>query len=181
MILSRGSYDALLEEIPKYPGNYLEIGVYEGDMLRFFARQFPLKTFYGVDPFISDPDTIGHHGVPVGERLELQRVIAHENFFGIENIIFFEQTSASFAADMTDAELEAMNISIIYVDGRHTYADTLNDLILGARCLKKGGLIYVDDHTIETVEAMNQFRADHKDIIAQPETGQIRLKCSPKN
>ncbi len=181
MILSLGSFIYLCGQLQNVDGNYLEIGVYEGDALRFLARQFPLKTFYGVDPFISDPDTIGHHGVPVGERLELQRVIAHENFFGIENIIFFEQTSASFAADMTDAELEAMNISIIYVDGRHTYSDTLNDLILGARCLKHGGLIYVDDHTIETVEAMNKFRSDYKDRIVQLETGQITLKCSPKN
>src|SRR4029077_3426932 len=108
MILSRDSYESLLEEIPKYMGNYLEIGVYDGDALKEFATRWPKKMFYGIDPFISDGDTTGHHGVPIGERTESQRESAHGNFKGLSNIVFFETTSKLFNEMMNKDTLDSM-------------------------------------------------------------------------
>ncbi len=151
MILSRGSYDALLLEIPKWKGNYLEIGVYEGDMLKDFATRWPDKTFYGIDPFLSDKDTIGHTGVPIGERLYFQHAAARLNFSKVKNIKFFLQTSKSFMEEMNDYDLHFMNVQVVYVDGNHSYGDTLNDLCLAERLIKNDGLIYVDDDTLPDV------------------------------
>ncbi len=158
MILSRDSYKALLEEIPKWKGNYLEIGVYEGDMLKDFAERWPEKTFYGIDPFISDKDTMGHTGVPIGERMIMQHAAARNNFHGIENIKFFLQTSKSFMEEQNDYDLHWMNVQVVYVDGNHSYEDTLNDLCLAARLIKSDGLIYVDDWSLlEVSMAMQDF------------------------
>ncbi len=150
-ILSVQSYKTLLEEIPKWPGNYLEIGVYDGDMLRDFALRWPERMFYGIDPFISDCDTTGHHGVPIGERMEGQRASALANFSEVPNIEFHEETSLSFMDRITPEDCYEMNVGIVYVDGSHTYDDTLNDLRLAELLIANRGLIFIDDFDLPEV------------------------------
>ncbi len=177
MILGRGSYEALLEEIPKYMGNYLEIGVYEGDALKDFATRWPKKTFYGVDPFISDSDTTCHHGVPIGERTETQRQASYDNFKGIANIVFFETTSKLFNEMMNQDTLDSMEVSVVYVDGSHTYDDTMIDLTLAARCVRQG-LIYVDDIQLPIVIlAMRDFMDLNQDRIVEHDQNKILLRA----
>ncbi len=177
MILSRGSYDALLKEIPKWKGNYLEIGVYEGDMLKDFAERWPDKTFYGIDPFISDKDTIGHTGVPIGERMCMQQAAARNNFHGISNIKFFLQTSKSFMEEQNDYDLDWMTVRVVYVDGNHSYDDTLNDLCLSARLIKGDGLIYVDDFNLpDVLMATQDFIGINGKRIEKYEGHRILLK-----
>ncbi len=177
MILSRGSYEALLEEIPKYPGNYLEIGVYEGDMLKDFATRWPEKTFYGIDPFISDKDTMGHTGVPIGERMTMQHAAARNNFHGIKNIKFFLQTSKSFMEEQNDYDLDWMTVRVVYVDGSHTYDDTLNDLHLAARLIHGTGLIYVDDFELpDVIMATQDFIGLNSKRIEEVDKQRILLK-----
>jgi len=160
MILTNESYKDLLTLIPVFVGNYLEIGVFEGDMLRDFAERWPNKMFYGIDPFLSDCDTIGHTGVPIGERLERQRACAHENFKDRPNIKFFEQTSKDFLDQKSNEELASMCIQVVYVDGSHTYLDTFTDLCLSAKLIKNEGLIYVDDINLpEVFRAVDHFVA----------------------
>ncbi len=177
MILTRDSYEALLEEIPKYMGNYLEVGVYEGDALREFATRWPEKMFYGIDPFISDCDTIGHHGVPVGQTLEEQRRKAYSNFRDVQNISFIEQSSSWFLADRTQKELDDMNVSVVYVDGSHTYDDTLIDLVLSGKLIKQG-LIYVDDCQLPDVAlAMHYYMGLNQDRIVEYDKHKILLRA----
>ncbi len=177
-ILTPGNYAFLLEELPKHKGNYLEIGVYEGEAVRGLALQFPEKTIYAIDPFIADFGTDGHAGVPIGARLEVQRAIALENWNHIPNIKFFEQTSVSFAQEKSDEELAAMNVSVVYVDGAHDYDNALNDLILSARVLRKGGLIVVDDSTVPSVkEAIEYFISLARNRLMEPiDRANLRLK-----
>ncbi len=177
MILGRGSYEALLEEIPRYMGNYLEIGVYEGDALKDFATRWPKKIFYGIDPFLSDKDTLGHHGVPVGETLHAQKHHAHENFKGISNIVFFETTSKLFSEMMNQDTLDSMEVSVVYVDGSHTYDDTMIDLNLAARCIRQG-LIYVDDYDLPAVIlAMRDFCDLNQNRIVEHDKNRILLRA----
>ena len=177
MILSRDSYEALLMEIPKYMGNYLEIGVYEGDMLKDFAERWSEKTFYGIDPFLSDPDTIGHHGVPVGETLHEQKYKAYENWKGINNITFFETTSKRFLETMDQDTLDEMKVSVVYVDGSHSYDDTLTDLTLAGKCIRQG-LIYVDDSGLpEVAMAMHYFMGFNHDRIVEYKDHKILLRA----
>ncbi len=175
-ILSCDSYEALLLEIPKYPGNYLEIGVYDGDMLKDFAERWRHKTFYGIDPFISDKDTTCHHGVPVGGRMESQRQSALDNFKGMSNIVFFEVTSQLFMETMNQETLDSMEVSIVYVDGNHSYNDTLNDLWLAARLITKG-LIYIDDYNLpDVLRATENFMAVNRKRIESHNKHRIILK-----
>lgn len=177
MILSRDSYEALLIEIPKYMGNYLEIGVYEGDMLKDFAEKWPEKMFYGIDPFISDPDTIGHHGVPVGQPLIEQRHHAYANIKGFTNIIFFETTSELFLEDTPKGYLSLMDVSVVYVDGSHSYDDTTTDLKLAGKCIRNG-LIYVDDCDLPAVVlAMREFMELNQNRIVEHDGHKILLRA----
>ncbi len=176
MILGKESYKALLEEIPKYPGNYLEIGVYDGDMLKDFAKRWPDKTFYGIDPFMSCKDTTDHTGVTIGEHMDAQRESALNNFKGVSNIVFFEVTSRLFMETMNQDTLDAMNVDVVYVDGDHSYGDTLNDLWLAARLITNG-LIYVDDIQLPNVKrAMEHFMAVNSKRIEDFEGHRILLK-----
>lgn len=176
-ILSRGSYLELLEEIPKWKGNYLEIGVYDGDMLKDFSVRWTNKTFYGIDPFISDKDTVGHHGVPIGERMESQRASSYANFKDVPNIVFFEQTSISFMLEKTQDELDLMSVQVVYVDGNHSYRDTLTDLSLSEKLIRRNGLIYIDDFDLpDVLQATHDFRALNESRIASLDKRRIILK-----
>ena len=51
-------------------GNYLEIGVYDGQTLCHVAHQNPSKTIYGIDPFISDGNTGQIRGISLTAQEE---------------------------------------------------------------------------------------------------------------
>ncbi len=176
MILSYGTYLFLGGQLMQYEGNYLEIGVYEGDALHNFAKQFPHKKFFGIDPFISDPDTTGHHGIPVGERLEKKRELALANFADMPNITLFEQTSKSFMEEMSQDSLDWMNVSIVNIDGRHTYEDTMNDFLLAERLIRTKGLVYMDDWVEATLRAQDEFFSRYQSRIIERSGSVIRLK-----
>ncbi len=176
-ILGRQSYEYLSGEIPKWEGNYLEIGVFEGDMLRDFALRWPKKMFYGIDPFIADFGTTGHTGVPDGGSLEVQKALALAHFDGVPNIKFFLQTSKSFLEETSYYDMEKMNVSVVYVDGAHSYEHTLNDLHLASRLIKHRGLIFVDDFDLpEVLQATNDFLPSIKDRIIRHDGRSIVLK-----
>ncbi len=177
MILGRQSYEALLEEIPKYMGNYLEIGVYDGDALLAFAIRWPNKKFFGIDPFLSCKDTTDHTGIPIGQRMESQQESAHRNFKGMSNIMFFEGTSKLFLDTVPQSELDNMKISVVYVDGSHTYDDTMTDLIIAGRCIRQG-LIYVDDVGLPAVEmAISDFKGLNEPRIVEHDNHRILLRA----
>lgn len=169
-------FDRHLEDAP---GNYLEIGVFEGYMLRFLATEYPSKKFFGIDPFIEDGNTTGHNGVPFGQPTPAQRLAAHDNLDGLSNVTLFEQTSVSFAAETDDATLESMNIGSVFVDGSHHYPDVINDLELALRALSNGGVIFVDDLSMPDVEwALADFLCSHCDRVKDVNAlFHVRPKC----
>lgn len=125
-------------------GNHLEIGVFEGVMLKEFSGRFPNKTFYGIDPFIEDGHTTGHNGgVLKGESTHEQRRIAHENLDNLPNVKLFDQTSRSFFEDHTDEELRNMNVSSVLIDGDHSYEEAKNDMLNSMRFNPE--VIFIDD------------------------------------
>lgn len=125
-------------------GNYLEIGVFEGVMLRELSRRFPYKMFYGIDPFIEDGYTSGHNGgVLKGEITHEQKRIAHENCDGIPNIKLFEQTSRSFFIEHHDGDLLKMKVTSVLIDGDHSYEEARNDMRNAMRFNPQ--VIFIDD------------------------------------
>lgn len=128
-------------------------------MLRELADMYPKKMFYGIDPFIEDGYTTGHNGgVPKGEFTHDQCSMTHINVGGIANIKLYQETSRNFGARKTDEQLRTMNVTSVFVDGDHSYEETLNDLLLAQRLLCNGGVIYIDDATLPSVKkALTEF------------------------
>ena len=165
-ILSVDGFKFFYNTLANYPGNYLEIGVFEGFILRELARKYPDKTIYGIDPFIEDGNTTGHGGYQKGERTLNQRDKTYENIKGIPNITFFEETSREFAK-RSDDELEKMNVSCVLLDGDHSFEDTMNDLELCNRLIAGRGVIYVDDLGMPSVNlAVEEFLVRNRHRIA---------------
>lgn len=157
-ILASSAFKFFYEYLDYVDGNYLEIGVFEGFMLRELSEMYPDKIFYGIDPFIEDGNTSGHNGVPAGEFMHDQCNMAHLNVDERENIQLFQETSRSWAASKTDEELERMHVTAMFVDGNHSYEDALHDLFLAKRLLHNGGFVYVDDAGLPTVKkALDEF------------------------
>ncbi len=146
-LLAGHAFEWFLENLGDFPGNYLEIGVWEGVMLRELASHFPDKMFYGIDPFIEDGNTGGHYdnAAQKGETLFTQMANAKANTEGIKNIQLFQQTSSSFFTERTNAELTKMNVYTVFIDGDHSYEEARNDLFQSVRLLNNGGTIFVDD------------------------------------
>jgi hypothetical protein len=152
-ILSGGGYRYFREHLDDLPGNYLEIGVFEGVMLRELATLFPKKMFYGIDPFIEDGHTSGHNGgYPIGEVTVNQMNLAHENLDNLPNVKLFQQTSRSFFSERSHHDLQAMNVTSVFVDGNHSYEEAKNDIFNSLRLLHEGGVILVDDAELPDVK-----------------------------
>ena len=173
-ILCPGAYKHFMEHLRGVPGNYLEIGVFEGAMLRELAQEYPGKMFYGIDPFIEDGNTQGHslnHGGR-GCRLEHERQCALKNWRGFPNIKLFEMESREFARQTDDATLSAMGIGAVFIDGSHHYEDVANDFDLAARALKNGGVIWPDDRGYPGVDkADKEFTDNYSERILQRDVG----------
>ena len=56
-----------------YDGNYLEIGVFNGDSIASLGDLYPNKKIYGVDPFIEDGNTSWATSKGVGEVIINQK------------------------------------------------------------------------------------------------------------
>src|SRR5436190_517016 len=112
-ILASHAFDFFYEELQHQPGNYLEIGCFEGFALRELAKVYPQKMFYGIDPFIEDGNTYGHQvAAKVGETMVEQRRIARANTEGGHNIRLIEQSSMD-AAKASDDDLHSLNVTAV--------------------------------------------------------------------
>lgn len=168
-ILASWAFQFFYEHLEHTKGNYLEIGTFEGFMLRELAKLYPRKMFYGIDPFIEDGNTLGHqvNRVGVGEFMFDQCAITHANIDDVPNIKLFQETSRAWGERHTDAELSELGITSVFVDGNHSYEEAYNDLQISLRVLSRGGLILVDDSGIPSVQqALIEFGTVFEDRLA---------------
>lgn len=181
-ILCVDAFRFFMENLANLPGNYLEIGVFEGYALRELALAYPDKTFYGIDPFIEDGNTTGHNdGVAKGDTMWKQMEIAHRNFKDVPNIKFFQQTSRSWFAEMEPEDLAEMNIGAVLVDGDHSYDAALHDLNIAGAILANGGVIYVDDTGLPLVsDALFEWCKKMPHITGFECNGHALIQVDPK-
>jgi hypothetical protein len=163
-ILSLHVYQASAEYLESVPGNYLEIGVFNGIGTATIAELFPDKKIYAIDPFIED----GHTGT--GDRgiaLNPQREAYYENAEGKDNMTIFETTSDEFAKTLTDEKIAEYNIDWVVVDGSHHYEDVTVDYHLAMRLIgDRPGVIVFDDLGHSGVQqAVDEFLIEYKDQI----------------
>lgn len=168
MALGDHLYDYVTSTLNDFPGNYLEIGVFNGDGFSAIAAKFPDKTCYAIDPFIEDGHTHGVSGISKGNLLTTQK----ENFINytkdLQNTKHFQMTSVEFYNKLDTSQIEQMDITTILIDGSHHYDDVVNDCNLSIKLLSKRklGIIVFDDLHVEGVrQAYDKFCDQYKNNI----------------
>jgi hypothetical protein len=156
-MLCKPAFHAFSQLLSKLPGNYLEIGVFDGHALGDLAIAFPNKKLYGIDPFIEDGCTMEITKVLEGERIFETRDYALRNTGSLANVTLFEETSKSFADRHSDQDLSAMDVAWVLIDGSHHYEDVKVDCELAMRLIgnKLGGIVF-DDLGIAGVKQAHQ-------------------------
>ena len=140
-------------------GNYLEIGVFNGDSVAALARAYPDLQVFAVDPFIEDGCTTHTTGVAESESMPQQRETTLANIRDLSNVYLFEMTSSDFALTIQDDMLPDMNIAYVLIDGSHHYEDVRQDVDLAMRLIgSRPGYIVFDDVTLPGVaQAYREF------------------------
>jgi Methyltransferase domain len=130
------------------PESFLEIGVFRGQSLSLaamLARHFKLNCFVqGVSPFSSAGDAVTKYRGDVNYYEDTLNNFAH----------FSLPAPALLKAYSTDAAAEKLVASrawsFVYIDGNHDYEIARRDWELCAKNLSPGGLIVLDDASLNT-------------------------------
>ncbi len=176
-MLCRTAFEFFQTELGRWPGNYLEFGVYDGETLRALALKYPAKQFFGVDPFIEDGNTFHVSGYQKGQAMPRIRELALANLDSLPNIHFYEETSRAFADRFYDVQDEdRLGLSAVLVDGSHWYDDAISDLRFASRALKRGGIVFYDDLTTPDVgRAVREWESEQSQLIE--ETVRLNINC----
>jgi hypothetical protein len=160
-------------------GNYLEIGVFNGNSIAGLARNHPTKTIFGIDPFLEDGCTTAHTQVEQDEFMPVQYANTQHNILGLDNITLFQVTSQEFAEMLTDEMAADMNINWVLIDGSHHYEDVINDVHLAMRLIgTKPGAVVFDDCNLSGVgqardEFLEQYTVDKTEDLFGMHPGHI--------
>lgn len=144
----------ILRKLPELKGNYLEIGIYEGDSVAMLADVFRDRFIYAIDPFVEDGNTSHHSCYERGQIMESKKYIALNNISGKENIRFYDMTSKLFHDTILNDEFcQNANISAVLIDGSHWEEDVSNDVEMSLKLIgTKKGVICFDDLNIPDVK-----------------------------
>lgn len=175
-ILCGAGFSFFQSYLPKIPGNYLEIGVYEGDSLRDLSSVVPSKRLFGVDPFIEDGYTSHATGNSRGGHNQTQQSITEKNLEGRNNVMLHKITSKEFSEGLTEAAAQHLDITAVLIDGSHHYEDVSLDFALAKKLIgNKPGVIVTDDicGVPDVLRAYREFLANNKDIITHEKQLQL--------
>lgn len=162
-MLARLLYEGILTGYLYKYHTYLEIGSFDGEGIAMLSKKFPDKSFYSIDPFVEDGNTINSSGVEKGKSLDKIRNTFIENTKDCKNIIHFDMTSEEFVIK----ELyENLFIDILFIDGDHSNKGTSTDLTLAILLSKNKRLFVVmDDLYLDGVTtALNHFKITYPGI-----------------
>jgi predicted O-methyltransferase YrrM len=130
------------------PGDYLEIGSFDGIVATELAVTFPDRQVHCVDWFQGGHATEGGH-----REVFAANVAAH----GAGNLRIFEGDSRRVVPGLTPG------YGLIFVDGDHAYATVRADLENAWAKLDPGGLLAFHDYGAvdDVTRAADDFRRDH--------------------
>lgn len=131
--------------VEKYgvPKTYIEIGVYEGSTLFWFAEAIGdidlIKDFkmYAIDPHSTSKD--------LKEDLkEVKKNFDHNlSVCSYKNSVEYIQKPSNVA--LPELISKGVKAQIIYIDGDHTAGAVLSDLVMASELLEVGGVLLCDD------------------------------------
>jgi hypothetical protein len=168
-MLCRAGYNFLTTEIKRFKGNYLEIGIFDGDLISSLASENPNKNFYGIDPFIEDGYTVNITKVYTGNEIVSQKKIALSRLNELSNLKYYIETSLEFLNKLTEEQCNELDVNIVLIDGSHYYKDVIVDIEIALKLIKnKKGIIVFDDlHVPEVLKAVKEFLISHQSIITK--------------
>lgn len=152
-ILSNSFTSDVKNWLKSNPGNYLEIGSYDGIFISQLGEEYPNLYFFSIDPFISD----GYTGQEIGTLLSEQ----HSNFLfntnSLSNIKLYNFTTQECLKNKVYLDIE--DISCILIDGSHIYEDVKIDFEFIQKIKRNRDiLVIIDDlHIKDVVKACNEF------------------------
>ena len=161
--------DRVKDLLEEYPGNYLEIGCYDGALLTTIAASKTSITCYGIDPFLGD-EYVTNSGEDVSfVPLTEQKNNLYHNIASHDNVEFFEMTAEEFMRTNTQEELLEKNVSVCLVDGCHRYDYVVKDWKLALKLIgdKAGVIIFDDMHNEEVYRAFRALIAHLEQIQRQ--------------
>lgn len=148
---------AIINSLPYSKGNFLEIGCFDGANIASIAKENPHKIIYGIDPFICNDE---HLQLPVGTKLNNQKINLYENIKNLSNVKFFETTTEQFSLSQSEEDIKNMNVDLIFIDGAHVFDFITHDVDLSINLILNnsfnGGIVVFDDlHIKDVIKGIN--------------------------
>ena len=141
----------------------LEIGIYTASVSKkVFASDLNVNSYTGVDPYLGtsqDPYYKRYWEKSEAEKVyeSVNKLFAHYNhkLIRLKSEAFFKKNHESF--------------DLIFIDGDHRFEPALQDMVNSKKCLKKDGVIIIDDYanvdTPDVTRAVNRFVKENQDNI----------------
>jgi hypothetical protein len=126
-------YGLLCHLVGETEGPYLEVGCYRGQALVAVASKYPKVQCLGVDNFTG----VGY--------LQANEGILREQIAPYKNIKFLRGHYRKAFVD------KGGKYGVIFLDGPHAYAETLDQIMLAHNALRVGGYMVIDDINYDTV------------------------------
>lgn len=136
----------LLEEFK--PANFLEIGVYRGQVVSLIALWARLNhiscSVYGVSPFSPAGDAVSKYRSDINYY---EDTLANFDHFNLPH----PQLLKAYSTDPAAVELiGTTGWEMVYIDGNHDYEVARKDWEVCSRNVKPGGIIVLDDAALNT-------------------------------
>lgn len=134
----------------------IEVGVAKGETSAYLLENCPnLERLYGVDPYLPYEDWcryIDEKEINLQEQIAIDNVKPYKDRFMFMKMIS-EEAIKSFANNSVD---------YVFVDGDHSYEQTLADLNMYYPLIRSGGILFGHDIQLDSVrKAIEKFREDN--------------------
>lgn len=130
------------------PANFLEIGVYRGQVLSLISLLAKIEAtgcqVTGISPFSSAGDSVSNYRTDIDY---LQDTLANFKHFGLPE----PELVNAYSTDQAALEvIRSRAWDMIYIDGNHDYDIVLKDWDVCSKALKPGGIVVLDDSGLTT-------------------------------
>ena len=135
----------------------IEVGVAKGETSAYLLEKCPnIEKLYGVDPYLPYEDWcrfIDEKEINLQEEIAINNLLPYMNRFEFMKMTS-ENAIKSFAPGSVD---------YVFIDGDHSYEQTLADLNMYYPLVRSGGILFGHDINLNSVrDAVNDFREKNK-------------------
>lgn len=150
-----GTAEAISKAVSLLPGNYLEVGIYQGANFSVVASENPDKTCIGVDNFSQEFQENKRYQMSTEEVVQsrLKELNCEKNAL-VQKYDFREFLR-------TDPLYMEGDISVYFYDGPHEMIDQIDGIDMALPYLKDEAIIFVDDFFSPNTAIGSMILLDH--------------------